>query len=258
MLALLDLQTRLHDALVSGKPTGLAWMLGGARATRRLAIHQRQYTASLVRAVLDRFPATRWLAGTPWMSDAAHAFVRAQPPSRPCIAEYGDTFPAFAASRPGSPRMPYLRQFAELEWHVGRLALAIDRPPLGTNTLRAIAPAELGEAAFMLQPDLHYVEADWALDELLALYLSNQAPERFVLQQELVWLELRGARGDLRIRRVTRAEFTFRAALAAQRPLADAATAALEVDSAFDPGCALLDIVRAGLVASVSGVEAEQ
>lgn len=253
MFALRDVQARLHDALVYGKPTGLASVLGGRGAARRLAIHRRQYTASLVRALLDRFPATCWLAGADWVTEAAHAFARERPPSRPCIAEYGETFPAFIASRAGAGRMPYLQQFAGLEWHVGRVALEIDRAPMRAADLLAIDTSDLAEAAFVLQPGVWYVRADWALDELLALYLSNQAPDRFVLRQENVWMELRGARGDLRIDRITQAEFAFREGLAARKSITDAATAALAVEDAFDPGRALLDMVRQGLVVGLHG-----
>jgi hypothetical protein len=37
---------------------------------------------------------------------AAKEFVSAHPPTRPCIAEYGEAFPGFLASRPAASRVP--------------------------------------------------------------------------------------------------------------------------------------------------------
>jgi hypothetical protein len=95
---------------------------------------------------------------------------------------------------------------------------------------------------------VHYLHADWAIDELISLYLSDSAPDHFSLQPGDVWLELRGARGELRMNRLSHADFSFRAALVSGESITDAAASALEIDTAFDAGQALLDVVRDGLV----------
>jgi len=154
---------------------------GGAHPCRRLAIHQRHYAASLTRALLDRFPATVWLVGSEFVTDAAMSFIREQPPSKPCIAEYGESFPQHLGAHPAAASLPYLSQFAELEWHLGRLALATDD-----------------------SPNVHYLHLDWSLDELISVYLTDSAPEAFALRHEDVWLEVRGLRGALTMTRVTR------------------------------------------------------
>jgi hypothetical protein len=126
--ALPDLQRTLRDALVHGGTVGLESLLvGGRDPNKRLAIHQRHYRVSLIRTLLERFPATVWLVGSPFVTDAAHEFVSARPPSRPCIGEYGEWFPEFLATRPGAEEISYLRQFAELEWHLSRLARVSQR-----------------------------------------------------------------------------------------------------------------------------------
>ena len=115
MWALRDLQKSVRDALVRGDGSRVEPVLvGGRDARKRLAIHQRHYHASLVTALLDRFPATVWLVGSVFVTQAAREFVYENPPSKPCIAEYGERFPGFLATRPGASRIPYLRQFGEL------------------------------------------------------------------------------------------------------------------------------------------------
>lgn len=189
MPALADIQSAIRDALVHGDRTALAPMLsGGVHPEYRLAIHQRHYAASLTRALLDRFPATIWLVGSELVTDAATSFIRERPPEKPCIAEYGESFPSHLGTHPAAASLPYLSQFAELEWHLGCLALATDE-----------------------SPNVHYLHLDWSLDELIGVYLSDTAPDTFPLRQEDVWLEVRGLRGTLEMQRLTMDDFLRRA-----------------------------------------------
>ena len=189
MPALADIQSAFRDALVHGDRAALAPMLlGGVQPEYRLAIHQRHYAASLTKALLDRFPATVWLVGSELVTDAAASFIREQPPARPCVAEYGDLFPRHLAARPAAASLPYLSQFAELEWHIGRLALATED-----------------------SAHVHYLHLDWSLDELIGAYLSDSVPDTFPLRHEDVWLEVRGLRGTLEMQRLTMDDFFRRA-----------------------------------------------
>jgi hypothetical protein len=122
------------------------------RPERRLAIHQRHYAGSLTRALVERFPATVWLVGSDLVARAARAFVR-EHPEKPCIAEYGEGFPSYLGAHAKTDALPYLAQFAEIEWHLGRLALATDD-----------------------SPHVHVMHVDWSLDELMAVFPDGQRP----------------------------------------------------------------------------------
>jgi len=190
VLTLADIQAGIRDALVDGNGAAVApVLLGGSRPAQRLAIHQRHYVASLTRALVERFPATVWLVGSELVTHVATSFIREHPPSRPCVAEYGDEFPRYLGAHPAAESLLYLAQFAELEWHLGRLALATEE---STN--------------------VQYVHLEWALDELIGFYLTDTAPDEYALRQEDVWLEIRGLRGELHMDRLTGEEFARRIA----------------------------------------------
>jgi hypothetical protein len=190
VLTLADIQAGIRDALVDGNSASVAPMLlGGSRPEQRLAIHQRHYVASLTRALVERFPATLWLVGSELVTHVATSFIREHPPSRPCIAEYGDGFPRYLGAYSAVGSLPYLAQFAELEWHLGRLALATEE-----------------------SPNVQYIHLDWPLDELIGLYLTDTAPDAYALRQEDVWLEIRGLRGELQMNRLSGEEFARRVA----------------------------------------------
>jgi hypothetical protein len=258
MPALADLQAGVRRALVAGDTTVIEPLLvGGHDGGKRLAIHQRHYTASLVTSLLDRFRATIWLVGSEFVRHAAQRFVRHHPPTRPCLAEYGGSFPAFLTAQMSEGQVPYLGQFAALEWHLGRLSLAVAGAGPTRADLSAFDPGALPDATLTLQPGVRFFSAQWAIDELMSLYLAEEEPDRFALEAGDVWLELRGCRGELRMNRLTHAEFVFRASLAAGQVVGDAALSALEIDPAFDAGRALLTLLDERLVMTIDARRAE-
>ncbi|MBI2150031.1 MAG: putative DNA-binding domain-containing protein [Acidobacteria bacterium] len=259
MPPLAETQSRFRDALVTGDAAGITPLLTGGRyAEKRLAIHQRHYETSLVKALLGKFPATAWLAGTPFVSEAAKRFVHEHPPQAPCIAEYGENFPRFVSECPGAGRVPYLSEFATLEWHIGHVAIAVDRPAVAIEEFSTIDGGALPDTRLSLQTGLRYLHASWPIDELMKLYLTETAPERFELSPGDVWIEVRGARGEFHFSRLDAAEFVFRKSILERRSIGDAAERALDVNAAFDPGQALGALIAAGLVHAISrGVEGE-
>ena len=253
MPPLAETQSRLRRAVVAGDAAAIVPLLvGGRDPEKRLAIHARNYEASLVKALLGKFPATHWLMGTPFLMEAARAFIRVRPPGAPCIAEYGADFPVFLAARPLAEPVPYLRCFAELEWHLGQVSIAVDRPALSLGDATILDGASLADAALAIQPGVRYLEAPWAIDELIELYLTQQAPEQFQLAAAAVWLEIRGARGAFRINRLDAADFEFRVAVQGGRTIGSAAELALAADAAFDAGRSFARLMTEGLVTAIA------
>jgi len=247
--ALVDLQGSFARAMISGDGAAAGSHLRGGRDPgQRLAIHLRHYATSLADALCDKFPASAWLIGADTMREAAGAYARLHPPRQPCIAEYGRDFPQFLAGHAGAARLPYVRSFAELEWAVAQASIAVDAPPLSWTELAACGAERLIESRLALQPGVHYVRADWCIDELMQTYLSGVAPERFVLVDAATRIEVRGTRGTLKFVRLDAGTFAFRTTLAAGRTVGEAAGAALTLEQGFDPGSALRALVDAELV----------
>jgi hypothetical protein len=248
---LAELQQRVAGAVLTGEADTLAGALvGGAEPRQRLAIHQRHYEASLTAALSEKFPASAWLVGADVVRDAARAYVRAYPPRRPCIAEYGDDFPEFLATHGRAAALPYLASFAALEWAVGQTSIAIDSPPLAWPDLATLGQERLLDTALRLQPGVRHLRSSWRVDELMTMYLRGTETERFELSPEATFIEVRGARGALQVARLDAASFEFRAALANGRTIGDAAVCALDRNASFDAGEALRQLVQAGLVSA--------
>ena len=178
--------------------------------------------------------------------------LRAQyPPAAPCIAEYGETFPDFIAAAPGAARVPYLRDFAVLEWHLGHAAVAVEYAAVALHALAAYPQDALADLTLRLQPGVYYLTAGWPVDDLIRLHLEDRASERYGMEPAEIWLEIRGARGAFRMARLDAGTYLFRRALQAGHSIGAAAEAALDADAAFDPGQALAAVMGEGLVTAV-------
>jgi hypothetical protein len=253
MWSLADVQARVREVVTgSGALDAALPLVGGLEPARRLEIHRRHYESSLVTSLRERFPASAWLVGREVLTEAARAFVRSNPPRRPCIAEYGDEFPAFLARHQRLTTSPYVQSFAELEWALAHVSIAVDRPALTWPQLAGMNPQTLLASRLVLQPGIRYQRSAWPIDELMTMYLSDSAPDAYALHSSSRCLEVRGARGELRIDRLDEGSFAFRQALRRAQPLGVAAEAALDCDPAFDAGQALAALVAAGIVVDVA------
>jgi hypothetical protein len=254
MLSLTDLQARVAHAVIMGNADSVSeYLAGGADPRRRLGIHRRHYETSLVTALCDKFPATAWLAGADVVAAAAREYIRAHPPSRPCIAEYGGGFAEFLSSYGRATAIPYLKSFADLERAVGEVSIAVDFLPLQWSDFANAGPERLLDLKVRLQPGLRYVYSAWGVDELMTMYLEDAQHETFVMSEVETFVEIRGARGVLSIARIDPATFAFRVALSSGDSIASAADSALERDATFDAGGALQQLALSGLATELSG-----
>jgi hypothetical protein len=252
MQSLGEIQSGLRNAVVNGDFVPITpLLLGGRTPEHRLAIHRRHYQTSLIKALLEKFPATIWLVGSRFVTEAARIFAAKHPPGAPCIAEYGEEFPGFLATCQGADLVPYLQAFAKLEWHIGHVAIAVDEQPVAIERFSAVSTEVLTNTTLTMQTGVRYLETSWPLDELIKIYLAETRPDRLVFEQANVWLEIVGTRGEFRIDRLAQSDFIFRRSILQGYTIGEAAEMALEANSSFHAGRALVALVRDGLVAAM-------
>jgi hypothetical protein len=182
---------------------------------------------------------------------AARQYVRSNPPVRPCLAEYGGGFPSALAAGNLASAIPYLRDFAELEYRIGQVSLEVTRPARRLDELGRIPELELPGVRLAMQPGTRYLRVDWSVDDLLGVYLSDAAPLQYEIVPGERWLEIRGSRGDVTFQRLSSGAWTFRAGLANGLTLGDASARGLAAEGDFQPGSALRAMFDAELVVAV-------
>ena len=223
---------------------------GGAAS--RFAIYRRHYRESLTRHIRGRFPTVEWLLGSPRMMALTEAFTRATPPAAPCMAEYGAEFIDFASRSDEGRVFPYLGKLAQLDWHLGDIAVAIDLPAASIAALQDFEPETLPDLVLVLQPGLRHLEAEWPVDDLVRIRLSERPPEQLAFDSTPVAIEVRGARGRFALSRLNPAVLQFRAALGQGAVLGDAMQRGAEADPQFDISQSLAALFAEGLVVAVT------
>jgi hypothetical protein len=126
----------IRDALLRPGEPALGDYFG--RSAPRFAVHRRHFVHSLTRALENTFPAVVNLVDARFFAYAADAFIRAHPPSSPCLFEYGEELPGFLERFPPCDGLPYLGDVARLEWAMHAAFHAADDAPPGAVFLPSV------------------------------------------------------------------------------------------------------------------------
>ncbi|HKW93711.1 MAG TPA: DNA-binding domain-containing protein [Methylomirabilota bacterium] len=251
MTSLRELQWDLRAAVLGGDPAPAAAAVldDGLTAAARLQIYRNHALTTLTGVLQAAFPVVCRLVDERFFGYAADQYIRTDPPSGPCLFEYGESFPAFLAEFPPCRTLPYLADVARLEWAVHRAPWAAERDPLAAEALQAVAPAHAGDLVLSLDPSCTLLASPWPIERI---WRANQPeggePVTVDLRAGGAMLEVRRRGDDVVIRELEPATYAFRAALASGRRLGEAVEAALARDAAFDLPGALRALVQEGLV----------
>lgn len=255
MTSLRELQRDLGRALLGrGDDPGAAAVADdGLTASARLGIYRHHVFSTLTAALQATFPVVCRLVDERFFAYAADRYIRREPPSGPCLFEYGATFAEFLAGFAPCRALPYLADVARLEWAMNRALHAPDHVVLQAETLRALADEVSGDEAFILDASLALLASPWPVDRI---WRANQPDGGSGVTVDLsaggVRLEVRRLDDDVVFRGVDAGVFEFRRALAEGRRVAEAADRALAADEAFDLPEALAALVQDGLLAGIA------
>jgi hypothetical protein len=251
MLALRDLQTEFGRALLSEGDASAALLAAfkdDPFAQERVAIYRNNVLASLTAVLRDTFPVVCRLVDERFFAYAAHEFVRAHPPLRPALSEYGAAFPDFIERFPPCRELVYLADVARLEWFLNVAATATDENAWPLEALAGIAPEAAGELRFRL--NALYLESPWPVDRIWRANQPGAADETIDLDAGGAHLEVFRRDGTVAFRSLDPAVFAFRRAVAEGAMLGDALEKALAVENFVLAG-ALAELFHNGTVVAV-------
>ena len=111
MLPLPKLQTAFRLALLGGDAGARSAFralvdAGDPAAEERIEVYRNNVFASLTDVLEETFPVICRLVDERFFSYAAHEFILAHPPDRPCLSEYGSGFADFLESFPPCRELP--------------------------------------------------------------------------------------------------------------------------------------------------------
>src|SRR4051794_29210818 len=190
MLKLRDLQSGVRRTVLgNNRPEIVAAILGEeSEAEARLNIHRRHVLHSLTEALKANFPVVCRVVDPRFFAYAADTFIRSNPPTTPCLAEYGDAFPDFLSGFEPAQGLPYLPDLARLEWAVVEAKYAPDAVPITAESLRHVAVREYPSLSFTMDPSLRLLHAQSAVQRIWAAHQGCDEPESIDLGSAQAWL----------------------------------------------------------------------
>ena len=252
MTSLREVQDHVRRALLEGPVGDLAPAIAedGIAAEARLDIYRHHVIASLTAVLESTFPVVCRLVDGRFFAYTADAFIRREPPSGPCLFEYGAEFPRFLAEFPACRHLVYLADVARLEWAMNVGAHAEDVVPLDPSALARIDPTRVGELSFGFDPSLTLLRSPWPIDRIWRANQASVGAEPAVdLDAGGVCLEVRRRDDEVVFGALSEAAYAFRSALRDGERLATAAATAFAVDPTFDLVGALRALLEDGVLA---------
>ena len=143
-------------------PSSVAETAGPSRE-RRFAVYRNNVKASLIAALVAKFPVVHRLVGEEFFEATALVFIERLPPRSPVLAEYGGDFAVFLETFEPAADLPYLPDVARLEWARQRAFHAADATPVAIDRLAALAAADIGSARLVLHPAAAVVVSPWPI-----------------------------------------------------------------------------------------------
>lgn len=259
MSGLRSLQCGIGRAILGHEESAILAVIAsdGLAPSARLQIYRHHYEISLVEALKAIYPVVCRLVDGRFFDFAARSYIKAAPPRRACLHEYGADFADFLAAFAPVHHLAYLPDVARLEQNINASLHSPAVPALAAREFQAVATADYPRLVFGLLPSLRYLETPWPVD---LIWLANQEGADPVVDLAAggAQLEIRQRGAEVVFCRLEAGEFELRRALHSGDTLEAAASASLARDPQFDLTMALRRLLSEGLIVSFSVQPAEQ
>lgn len=177
-------------------PAAMPGLLGDALAgeAERLGVYRNAYTARIVAALGEDFPALKHALGAASFNALAAAYLHAHPSQHPSLRYAGVRLPGFIAEYASSAAAenrviaPWAADLARLELAITDAFDAADSKLLTRADLSALPPAQWDELALALIPGAQLLALEWPVRALRSAHDAEQplALEAFSPAAELV------------------------------------------------------------------------
>jgi hypothetical protein len=215
----------------------------GIEPAARLQIYRNHAIATLTDALKATYPVVCRLVDECFFSYAAHEYIGEAFPSRPCLAEYGGSFPDFLANFPACRDLVYLADVARLEWAIN-LALhaeeaqLLERSPLISDDLEV-----------RLHPSSQLLVSQWPIERIWHANQPEGDPDTIIdLHAGGTWLLVYRRRDRVVITTVEESTYAFLDALRCGARLIEAIAATCEISAIFDRAPNLDFLFEEGLI----------
>jgi hypothetical protein len=219
-------------------------------ATDRLEIFRNNSLVAHTSALAAVFPVVRQLVDPAFFAYLAHEFSRLNPPSHPCLSEFGDRFSGFLAAFPPVQKLAYLEDVARLEWALSQTTSAPRQHVMSLNQF-ASRSGDHSLARLHLEPGVRFVSSEFPIDLIWQMNQPESPLQAIDTEARPVHLQIRGGR-EQQLVRLQQSSWVFRSSIASGDVLGAAFEAALCFAPHFDLALAIAGLFAEELVVSAT------
>lgn len=249
-----ELQRSFKNALLQDDSSVSNIILGdGLTSADRLATYRHHVFETLTQVLKSAYPVVCRLVNERFFAYAADQYIRRQPPTGPCLFEYGASFPHFLANFPPCRDLLYLPDVARLEWAMHVAWCAEDATPLNPERLRGLTSDELANLRLELDPSVSYLQSPWPIERIWHVNQSEADPNETVSLDSgrISYLETRRVADEVLFRSLEPGAFAWRSALAERRTFEDALMAGSAAVPEFNLTTAIQTLLVEGLAIDI-------
>jgi hypothetical protein len=219
-------------------------------STRRcFGVYRTNTSANFTEALRAVYPVIERLVGAEFFEHAARHYVRDTPSTSGDLHRFGASFPEFLAAHPACRDLVYLPDTARLEWSMHEAFHAADHVPLDLHRLASVPPDRYNALVFCLHPACRLLASSYPIHRIWQVNQTDATETAAVdLAEGGVHLLVARPVAGVEIELLRAAEFAALRALGQGSTLGEALAAAVERDTAFDPGTFLRRRVAARTV----------
>ena len=221
------------------------------------AVYRNTVMKGCIDALQANYPCVSRLVGDEWFRSVAALYVRAHPPTRTTMVDYGEHFAQFLAQFEPTQQLPYLPGVAQLDrfWteaHIARDEDGLDFDELAVSSIDSLMSQALRPVAsarwawFALQPVFTIWQRNRATGPIDDSAIDWQGEGALLMRRD----------GVVRWFGLDAAQHALVDACARGCVLSDAAAAALEVDPQVDPSHVMGPLLAAGVFAPIDVLRA--
>lgn len=200
-------------------------LLGAApapSAAQRFTVHERNRRHALLDALAANYPVVASLVGEHFFHAVATEYLRAHPPMRPALFDFGATFPAFLEGFDSSEAVACLGDVARLERAWCESCHAAEAAAVGLEVLAGLAATDVLQARFTLHPSARLLASAHPMVAVWRAHQEGREGAPLITSAAECALVVRPT-AEVDVHTLEQDEHAFLSALASGTPLAEAA-----------------------------------
>lgn len=186
-MSLPDLQSRFIHAIFDRKQRAEAAELvrahGELDAAQRVGIYRNSVHGILLQYLGELYQVTRQLVGEEFFERLCDEYVDHTPPSRPFLAEYGDTFPSFMREHAALQSMLWLADVAQLEWARHQVWHAVNQAHADFSQIMRLSEEQQANLCFQTPNSAQLVQSPYAIHQIWLAHQPEDFPEKIPLER---------------------------------------------------------------------------